>query len=85
MTKTIKEDWDLISDKKRKSMIADIIEYFREEEWEDIWVIKAEDTLNFYLKSMAIDIYNKGVKDTKNVVSDRFLDLDVDIDSLLKE
>lgn len=84
MTKT-KKTWDLISDGKRKSTIDEIIYFFKKEKDEDIGNIHAEELLDLILENAAIEIYNKGVEDSKRLVKEKIETLELDIDSLLKK
>jgi len=83
--KEIKRKWDLLPKAKRKSLIEEIITFFKQERDEKLGVIAAEDILDFFLQNMAEDIYNKGVEDSKELLKKRFEDLEVDLDLLLNK
>lgn len=80
--KEVKRKWDLISKGKREMMLREIITFFKEDRDEEIGLIAAEGVLDFFLENTAIDIYNKGVDDAKNLLKIRFNDLEVDLDLL---
>ena len=79
----VKRKWDLLTKEKREGSIKEIIHHFKIEKDEDIGVIAAGDFLDFFLQSIGEDIYNKGIKDSKNILKQRFEDLDVDLDLLI--
>jgi uncharacterized protein (DUF2164 family) len=80
----VKRSWDLISQDKRKSAIENIIYYFKKERNQDIGIIGAEQILDFFLQDVGMELYNKGVEDSKQLLKNRFEDLELDMDVLLK-
>lgn len=83
--KEIKRKWDFLPDAKKKSCIEAIITFFNQERDEKIGVIAAEDILDFFLRDIGKEIYNKGVEDSKDLLKKRFDDLEVDLDILLNK
>jgi len=81
--KEIKRKWDRITNEKRKSSIEEIITFFKQERDEKIGVIAAEEILDFFLQTVGGDVYNKGVKDSKEALEKRTEDLKIDLDILL--
>ncbi|MBT6068925.1 DUF2164 family protein [Candidatus Peregrinibacteria bacterium] len=81
--KKIKRSWDLLSEAKRRSCVEEIMVYFQRERDEKIGMLAAEDVLDFMLKSVAKDIYEKGIKDAKELLKRRLDDLDVEMDLLV--
>lgn len=81
MTK-IKRKWDLLSDNFRKNTINNIIMYFKNERNENIWIIAAEEILDFFMKEISETIYNKWINDATKVVNESFKDLQVNLDVL---
>jgi len=79
----IKRKWDLLTKEKRDSSIKEIIYHFKTERNEDIGVIASGDFLDFFLQLIGEEIYNKGVKDSKAILKQRFEDLDIDLELLL--
>ncbi|MFC1856193.1 DUF2164 family protein [Thermodesulfobacteriota bacterium] len=84
MTKT-KRSWDLISQEKRRDSIKDIIDFFMTERDEEIGVIAAENILDHFLQGIGLDLYNKGIEDSKNFLVSRFEDIELDMEALLKK
>lgn len=80
----VKRNWDLISEEQRKANIEEIINFFQNERDEEIGIIAAEDLLDFFLQTVGMEIYNKGIKDSKIFIKTRFEDLELDIESLKK-
>ncbi len=83
--KEIKRKWDILPKAKRKSLIEEIITFFKQERDENLGIIAAEDILDFFLQNMAEDIYNKGIEDSKKLLKERFEDLELDLDLLLNK
>lgn len=79
----VKRKWDLLTTEKRNGGIKEIISHFKIEKNEDIGVIAAGDFLDFFLQLIGEDIYNKGVRDSKAILKQRFEDLDIDLELLL--
>lgn len=83
--KQVKRSWDLLSEKKRQSAIEEIMRFFQKERDEKIGAIAAEEVLDFFLQTVGDEFYNRGVEDAKEAMTNRFGDLDVDLDLLLKK
>ncbi|PJA89571.1 MAG: DUF2164 domain-containing protein [Candidatus Magasanikbacteria bacterium CG_4_9_14_3_um_filter_32_9] len=81
----LKRTWDLISNDKRKISIEEIMTFFAKERDEEIGVIAAEEILDFFLQEVAMEIYNKGVEDSRDILRSRFGDLDMDLELLFKK
>ncbi len=80
----IKRSWDVISSEKRKIIIEEMIIFFRKERNQDIGMIGAEQILDFFLQNVGLELYNKGIEDSKQLLKSRFEDLELDMDILLK-
>jgi uncharacterized protein (DUF2164 family) len=76
---------NIVSEEKRNEYIRQIIDFFKNERSEEIGIIAAENLLDHFLESMGKDFYNKGVEDARNYLKDRFLDIEIDMESLLKK
>ncbi len=83
--KNVKRSWNLIPDEKRNASIQEIIDFFEEERDEKIGIIAAESILDFFLQAIGMDLYNKGVEDSRNFMKSRFDDLELDMEALLKK
>lgn len=80
----VKRSWDVISNEKRKAAIEDIIIFFKKERDENIGVIGAEQILDLFLQDVGLELYNKGIEDSKQLLKNRFEDLELDMDVLKK-
>jgi uncharacterized protein (DUF2164 family) len=81
----INRNWDVITKEKRKQSINEIIEFFNNERNEKIGMIAAEEILDFFLHTLSIDAYNKGINDSINHLKDLFEDIKIDMETLLKK
>lgn len=72
----------LLSGEKRKKAIQATIDYFHTEQDHEIGVIAAEDILDFFLREIGDEIYNKAISDAKTTVKHSFDYLDIDLDNL---
>jgi len=75
----------LISEEKRKSIIKEIITFFKDERDEEIGIIAAEEILNFFLQNLGPEIYNKGIEDARQFLKTSFEDLELDMEVSLKK
>ena len=81
----VKRNWDVLSDQMRKSSIEGIIEFFKSEKNETIGIIFAENILDHFLHTIGLHIYNKGIDDSIEHLRDRFEDIKIDMETLLKK
>jgi uncharacterized protein (DUF2164 family) len=72
-----------LNSEQKKEAIDQIIYFFEEERDEKIGVIAAEAILNFFLGNVGKDIYNKGVKDARKILSQRMEEVHFDLDDLI--
>jgi len=80
----VKRTWDMIPDERRKAAIDERITYFKTQRNEEIGMISAEEMLDFFLYTVGIDIYNKGIDDSRQLIMSRIEDLELDIGGLRK-
>lgn len=79
--KEVKRKWEtFLSKDKKDDCTSRIITFFKEERGEEIGIIAAEDVLNFILKEIGEDIYNKGISDAKNLLKSKIEDIEVELD-----
>lgn len=76
---------DVLSSEKRKESIQDLIDFFNRERNETIGIIAAEHILTHFLQTIGKDLYNKGIDDATKYLNNRFEDILLDIDTLLKK
>lgn len=81
----VKRAWDMITDEKRKLIIQNIINYFECDRNEKIGVVAAEEILDFMLQNFGSDLYNKGVEDSLSFLKERFNNLEIDMNAILKK
>lgn len=74
---------DFESEEKRKAMLDEIISFFQKERDEEIGVVAAGQVLDFFLEKLGKEIYKKAMKDAKNLLRQKFEDLDIELDSLV--
>lgn len=74
-----------LTEEKRKVIITSIIHYFECERGENIGVIAAEEILDFMLQAFGQDIYNKGITDSIDFLKERFSNLELDMNAILKK
>jgi len=80
-----KKKWDLLSKDRRRTLVSQIMTYFKTERDEEIGMLAADDMLEFFMKILSEDIYNRAVDDAKNVVKQNFENLEVDLYLLLNK
>jgi uncharacterized protein (DUF2164 family) len=81
----IKRKGDILTKEKKRQVINEIINFFKSEREEDIGIIAAEKVLDFFLENVGLELYNKGIEDSKNFLKERIDDLELDMESLLKK
>lgn len=72
----------LLTSEQRQSSINEIIAFLKTEHDLELGYIGAEDLLDLFLQKTGEEIYKKGVEDAKNLVKNRFDDLEVDLSLL---
>ncbi len=83
--KKIKRSWDILPEEKRRASVKETINYFKNERNEEIGIIAAGDLLDFFMQTVGVYLYNKGVEDSRNFLKHRFEDLEIDMDALLRQ
>lgn len=83
--KEVKRNWDFLGEERKRTVIDEIITFFKKERDEQLGMIAAEEILDFFLQAIGNDIYNKGVEEAKTALGARFADLEVDLDLLLRK
>lgn len=76
------EDADMaieLKDETRSEAVASIQMYFLEERQEEIGNIAAGALLEFMLEEIGPSIYNRGVRDARDRMQIRVMDLDVEL------
>ena len=80
----IKPSWDFMPDETRKTVLEELMRFYKSEFDEDIGMIKCDVLLDKFLELTAVDIYNEGVDSTERVVEDRISDLKMELYMLRK-
>ena len=81
----VKRSWDILTEQQRKTAIEEIISFFSSERSEEIGVIAAGNLLDMFLEQIGMQLYNKGVEDTKDFVKKRLEEVNFDIEVHLKK
>jgi uncharacterized protein (DUF2164 family) len=81
----IKRKWDLLTEERKKSLIKEIITYFKIKRDQEIGILVAEDILDFFLQALGEDIYNKAINDSKATIKQSFENLEIDLDLLFNK
>lgn len=83
----VKRNWELISEEYRKECIQEIIDFFNTEidQDEEIGIIGAGNLLNYFLQTVGLKLYNKGVEDSIGFLKERLEDLELDMESIIKK
>ena len=79
--KTIKK-WDILSQNEKQKILDKIMYFFESERDESIGVIQAEELMDVLMEEAFDPIYNKWVLDSQKLLSERFQDLQIDLDVL---
>ncbi len=74
--------WDTTNKEIQQKCIDEIITRVEEIGDGQVGVIAAQDIIDIVTENLGPEIYNLGVKDAKKAVTERFHDLEVDIDLL---
>lgn len=78
----IKRKWDLLSQDRRQVVLREISSYFKTEHDADFGVIAAGEILDFFLREIGPEIYNKAVDASKMVVRQNAENVEIDVDLL---
>jgi len=81
----VRKSLSLLSEEKRRKSINDIIIFFKSERDEEIGMIAAEKILDHFLETVGIQLYNKGVEDSRDFIGERIESLEFDMESFLKK
>jgi uncharacterized protein (DUF2164 family) len=80
-----KPKWDLLSEERKRECINKIISFFENQRNETIGVVAAQEVLDFFIEAIAEDVYNKAIDDAKKLVTERFENIEVDLDLLFNK
>ncbi|MBD1379746.1 DUF2164 domain-containing protein [Metabacillus arenae] len=73
-----------LSKENKAMMIESIQTFFQTERDEEIGIIAAESILDFMMDELGTLFYNQGVHDAKTMVEQKIMNLDEDLDSLVR-
>jgi uncharacterized protein (DUF2164 family) len=80
-----KKQIGLLNEQQRQIAINEIIDFFATERDEQLGIIAAQDILDMFLENIAKTVYNKGVDDTRNYVTEKLSELETNIELQLKK
>ncbi|SDJ11060.1 DUF2164 domain-containing protein [Salimicrobium halophilum] len=67
---------------QKKEMKERIQTYIYEEHGEEIGELAAENWLQFFAEELGVHFYNQGIADAKNMVEQKVMTIEEDLDSL---
>lgn len=85
MSQKTAKSFDLLTKEQRQEAVKRITDYFATEQDMDIGIIAAEEALDVFLETVALNIFNKGVNETKELVTARLQQVGFEIDLLIKD
>lgn len=74
--------WDTDNKEVQQKCIDEVITRLEDISDGQVGVIAAQDIIDIVTENFGPEIYNKGVKDAKKVLTERFHDIEVDLDML---
>ena len=77
--------WDAIPEEKKKECTGKIIEFAGSSWDEKIGIVAAEQLYDLVMESTFNAIYNLGVADAQKILQEKMADINVDLDSLMKQ
>ncbi|MDH5533258.1 MAG: DUF2164 family protein [Candidatus Pacebacteria bacterium] len=80
-----KKPISLLTKEQRQAAIDEIIFFFANQRDEQIGIIAAQDILDMFLENISKAVYNRGVDDTKELIKERMLELETDVELTLKK
>lgn len=76
--------WDVLPEHKKQECLNKIIAFSEDSMDEKIGLIAAEEIYDLVMESTFDAIYNKGVTDAQKTMQEKIMDLNVDLESLIK-
>ena len=73
-----------VSKELEKKCIEEVITRIEEIDEAEVGMIAAQEVIDIVMQNLGPEIYNKGLKDAKKLVDERYFDLEAEID-LLKQ
>ncbi|MFC3039839.1 DUF2164 domain-containing protein [Virgibacillus xinjiangensis] len=73
-----------LSQEQKERIIRDIKDYFFEEHAEEIGELAAGNFLDFMVKEIGPYLYNEGIHDARDMLEQKLMNLDEDVQSLEK-
>jgi len=80
-----KKNIDLLTKEEARLKVDEIVTYFNDVHNLELGLIGAGEILEFFLESLASGIYNKGVEDSRQIISKEVEDMDLALDVVLRE
>lgn len=75
---------ELLTKEQRRDLNNEIIAFFKKENDVEVGIIFADEIIDLFLEKAGIQIYNKGIEETKKLILDRMQNMEFDIDALKK-
>lgn len=77
----MKRKWDTDNAELNQKCVDEVITRIDEIE-DSVGVIAAQEIIDIVLENLGPEVYNRGVADAKKAIQEKFLDIEVDLDSL---
>lgn len=78
----MKRKWDSGDEKLQRKCVDEVIARIDEIGESSAGVIAAQDIIDIVTENLAPEIYNKGIRDAKKLITDKLTDIEIDIDTL---
>jgi len=85
MVQKRKRKFDFASEEKKAAYLKQIIAFFLDERGEEIGFVAAEQVLDFFLQTIGDEIYKKGIKDTKKIITEAMENADIELNLLAEK
>lgn len=78
----MKRKWDVSSKETRQKCVNEVLARIKEQDDAEFGILAAEEIIDIILQNVGPDIYNLAIRDSKKLVQDRLIDIDVELDLL---
>lgn len=78
----MKRKWDVSSKEVRRKCVDEIITRIGEQQGPEFGILAAEEIIDIIIQNIGQDIYNLAIKDAKQLLQDRFSDIETELDLL---
>jgi uncharacterized protein (DUF2164 family) len=75
---------ELLNKEQRRNLNNELINFFKKENDTEVGMIFADEIIDVFLEKTGIQIYNKGIEDSKKLIQEKLSYLEIDLDSIKK-